>query len=120
MKDIYSMRDWREKIVAKRRHLGNAGRDLVMCMCADGVNPFGMDHPYSMELTGGYALNLPRQWRSLPQYCLLSGIVGGPKHPKTMQPYVLSLLIDILETQFGPGSVKVLSEAYFAIDAGSL
>lgn len=98
-KDIFTSKEWKEKVVDKNIHTQNGGRDLVLCLLADGVCPFSRRKQHSMDVQGAYIMNLDKRFRNSIRNILLTGIVGGPGKVKDEQPYLLSLIIQLLQIE---------------------
>lgn len=98
-KDIFSSIEWKNKVVDKGIHQSNQGRDLVLCLLADGVCPFTRRKQHSMDVSGFYIMNLDKRYRNSVKNILMTGIVGGPEKVRDSQPYILSLIIQLLEIE---------------------
>lgn len=98
-KDIFTSQEWKAKVVDTRIHSRNGGRDLVLCFLADGICPFTRRKSHSMDVQGFYIMNLPKRYRNSIRNILLSGIVGGPEKVKDAQPYLLQMIIQLLEIE---------------------
>lgn len=113
--DIFTSQEWKSKVLDRDLHKSNAGRDLVLCFLADGVCPFSRRKQHSMDVHGFYVMNLDKRFRNCIRNVILSGIVCGPEAVKTEQPYLLSLVIQLLEIQRDGGVIveDVLNPGHF-------
>lgn len=98
-KDIYTSPEWKEKVLDRGLHLNNRGRDLVLCFLADGICPFSRRKQHTMDAQGFYIMNLPKQYRINIRNILLSGITAGPEKVVDQQPYLLLLVIQLLQIE---------------------
>lgn len=95
--DIHQSSLWKEAYKSDGIFKGD-GRGISLAICADGVNPFHINHvQYSMCPAVLSLLNLPRHLRYQFSNRLLVGIIPGPKEPQNMNIYIDILVDELVE-----------------------